>query len=306
MRLLGWIIICSWIMAYYAPATARAEVVAIYPDVTYHYSRNRRYQVRIDTVKPEFKYRITLRKRRANRWKRIWSRRSPWKQAPPNRVYVSDDGRHVVLRDQYGGVGRGTVLFLLASRGRIIKGLSLRDFLSDKEWYRALERVSVSSTWWDRTGIAFLRPNNHHFVIVTDIPRIIVLDLTTGAIVTVTQELRQAVLAEARAWVRDDLAGETGSDRRIAVRLSYLADRSAVKTLEGMLADSEHGTVFEDGERHQRYALRLRAGAALVRLLGVEAVPLLQGRLKDANPYMRGEWKELIEQAQTAGASGGR
>ena len=288
------------------PAPVRADSWRPYPKETFHYSANGRFHLRIDTVKRFEEYRLTLKERSANGWRLRWRASSPWKHHPPAYVYVANDGRHVVLRDQYIRRGRDKVLVFLDHRGRVINSLELNEFLTKREILDSLH--TISSTHWDSTGIVYLRPNNRHFVVVTDAPRVVVMNLLTGKPVTVGDRLRRAVLKEAQARERELIRDEKQSVRQgAAVRLSYLGGRDGIPTLKKMLNSDSYCRITIAGRKPQRlYSLRLRSGSALVRLLGREAVPLLQARSKGANSYMRGEWKELIEQAQAAGVSGDR
>jgi ankyrin repeat protein len=91
-------------------------------------------------------YGILERKTDDGSFERLWVARLANRTRPASAV-VSDSGKFVVTRDEYGNLGYGDhVIVVYGERGRMLRSWSLSDLLTEEESNGL--RGSVSSIWW--------------------------------------------------------------------------------------------------------------------------------------------------------------
>jgi HEAT repeat protein len=221
----------------------------------------------------------------------------------PVAAYIADDGRYVVLRDVWGRVGYGKVLVFLGPKGGILSVYTLDQLLTKDEIMQY--KVTVSSLWWSEHALFFLRPGQTQFAFVTQYGTVRVFDLKTGGMLALTAGRRRGVRGDAIALARKNLSSSDPDERATAATtVGVLGDKDSVPRLRELLDDtSSRGTVGPP--MHPFYEVQAAAGEAIAALLGVEAAPLLEVKLSEANPQMARRWAELLGKVGAARNSPG-
>jgi hypothetical protein len=233
----------------------------------------------------------------------VWKIPSPLKDGTkiPAVAFVRNDGRFVVLRDQYLRIGCGTVLAFLGPQGQTLQMYTLDDLFSLSEVLNMVH--TVSSIWWT-SGLFRFTDTGDRFGYITDQGSVGVFDLATGKRLLLSKPETVAFREEARRIERHDLSGATDSDSGRGVILAgVLQDRESVSVLTLLLTDPSHCqriTGGRNGRQDDYFGMQLQAGTALVHILGTKAAPLLETRLAKANPTMQTEWIGLIAKTGTA------
>jgi hypothetical protein len=131
-----------------------------------------------------------------------------------------------------------------------------------------------------------------------------VFELATGRCLPLSSVLKMAVRQEALQITCKKVRHPNPFCRtRAALLLGTLGDRSDIPALKALLHDptSSCRVIMSYWRQPQkRFEVQLAAGKALVRLLGAEAVPLLDAKLPGANRYMTSEWIELLKKTGAA------
>jgi HEAT repeat protein len=163
--------------------------------------------------------------------------------------------------------------------------------------------LTPSLAWWWEDGLFFFRCGDTQFAFVTKTGTTHVFDLVTGRAEKLTTDLGRAIHKEAVLLARRQLASPEYDERtRGAIMLGVLRDRDSIPTLKRLLADATaKGTQSSGfGPSYPFYDVQAAAGAALAMLLGREAAPLLEARLRGANPEMAQHWTGLLGEIRAA------
>lgn len=206
----------------------------------------------------------------------VWTRGYVDDRRPPYSAHVTDDGQHVVLRDVHGGLGRGKCLVFLGPTGQVVSSYELDDFLTDHEILHT--HTSISSTWWSEPGWFSLRARDRQFALVTSKGTLRCFETATGAPVDLSDELRDAIVAEAMADALPLLHDADPSRRVLGANLmGALGTSQAVSALEEVL---RVGPAAESGGPDTKpwevESVKVAVAGALLRILGEEAIPRLE------------------------------
>lgn len=275
------------------------------PPTLEHWSANRQFVLRVDEKTATLTLMRSPGAGKPGKETMVWKTVSPMKgfYRLPVDAYVRDDGRFVVLQDQYFGAGYGIVLAFIDGHGRTLQTYILEDLFSQSEISKMSH--SSSSIWWSSAGLFRFTDAGNRFGFITEEGAVGVFDLTTGKRLAVSETGTQVFRKEVRRILRKDLSGAVGSDSERGVRLAAtLQDRETIPILTRLLSDPAHDQVVTNRPEEpldDRFNMQLQAGAALVRILGAKAAPLLEARLAKANPTMAEQWIQQL--AQTGGAA---
>lgn len=231
----------------------------------------------------------------------VWQSPSPLKNGfkIPAAVYVRNDGRYVVLRDQYSRLGYGTVLAFLNSQGQALQTYTLEDLFTVSEITDMPH--SVSSIHWSQPGMFRFTDAGNRFGFITDTGSIGLFDVATGKRLPFSAPETTAFRAEVRRIARHDLSTAADGDvYRGTALVGILKDREAVPALTHLTIDPSQHLRIINGRKTDPFSVQFQAGNALVRILGAKATPLLEARLTRADSYMTTVWIDLIGQAGTA------
>lgn len=271
------------------------------PSTPEHWSENGIYVLRVDDDRRT----LTLKAKRQNGFALRWSIPFPQEHAPYE-AHITDDGRFVVLQDEHGEVGYGKVLVFLGATGNVLASYTLEDIITDAEILDAPS--TISSVWWSSGGLFFFPAQQTQFAFVTAQGTIRCFDLASGRMLALGPQLKAQVRGEAIQKSRDLLCSDDAGERiHGAAVAAALGDKESIPALKRLLddptAESVHW-VYEDmtGD-HQAYRVRLAAGRALVKLLGANAAPLIDARLRGANDYMAYHWIPMLADTGAAGSS---
>jgi hypothetical protein len=192
------------------------------------------------------------------------------------------------LRDRWGQVGYGKVLTFFGPDGRVLASYTLEQLLPFDEILEV--PITASSRWWGSNALFFFRQGQKQFAFVTERGTIGVFELATGRRLPLSSALKMAVRQEALQITRKEVRHPNPFCRtRAALLLGTLGDRSDIPALKALLHDptSSCRVIMSYWRQPQkRFEVQLAAGKALARLLGAEAVPLLDAKLPGANRYM--------------------
>ena len=237
-----------------------------------------------------------------------WSSRYPdtgakYGRPAPVAAYITDDGKHVVLRDIWGKVGYGKVLIFLGPNGGVLSSYTLEQLLTNHEIMKY--GLSESSRWWSKRTLFFLRPGQVQFAFVTQHGTIRLFDLATGSMLPLTPGRGRGVHSDALTLCRKGLVSRNAEERATgATIIGVLGDKHSVRRLKELLDDP--ASVRTVGPpMHPFYDVRAAAGEALTAILGAEAAPLLEAKLSHANPQMARKWAELLGEIGAASSSPG-
>ena len=215
---------------------------------------------------------------------------------PPHRAYVTNDGKYVVLRDVYSNLGYGKVIVILGDEGKILGSYELKDFLSAEDINQA-ER-SVSSIWWNQHAWFSFIEDDSQFALVTQLGTVRSFDLAKGKLLDLSEDQRAKIVdlvrQEAEAWVESQNAG----DRiRGITLLGGMGVREAIPTAKRLFYDkTPNGSRWRSGRPSVKiYGVQEAAARALIRLIGVDAIPIIEEELPKANWAMREELLDVLE-----------
>lgn len=268
---------------------------------TEHPSANGRFLLAVD-VKAGV---LSLKEGEQVRWSVKWPQ-----GAPPYTVRVSDDGKRVVLMGTYHEGEHGEIggnerdLVILKEDGQMLaayRGSDLRlegNLSSTKGLRFAEETVQIDPA---TNQLRFLRSilDDTHYPeepVFLNVP--MAFDLETGDQVEVLPGERDALEAPLRAAIREKLASKDAHVREQgAEQAGVLRDKDSVPQLLKLLDDKAVTALYQYGDNPQRElpGVRIAAANALALILGKEAIPLFQERLKTATGADRGDWIAVLE-----------
>lgn len=245
---------------------------------------------------------LTLEEEQAKGWVARWSIPYPDQGgklafAGALTAYITDDGKYVVLRAWDDETGQDKALIFLGPNGKVISSYLAENIVTMREMFNA--DVTPSLGWWHTSGWCFFRPGQLQFVFLSKTGTVHVFDLATGHTVRSSAGLREAVRQEGIVRARKQLASADYEERTSgAMMVGVLGDRDSIPTLKRLLNDpTVAGTrATGDSPGYPFYDAQAAAGAALARLLGNKAAPLLKAKLRGANPEMTLHWRALLEE----------
>ena len=283
------------LVAAIAPPRALADSWG--PPRSEHWSANQRFVLKVGRVGRGKG--LALWEKAEGGLKKHWERGYVDRNWPPHHAYVTDDGRYVVLRDVYHNIGYGEVIVILGDGGRINGSYKLSDFLPSEEIHAAVR--SVSSLWWNENAWFSLIDDERRFALVTQGGTVRCFDLPTGKMMDLGDEKRAEIVGmvreEAEKWVESEDAG-----RRIhgITLLGGLRLQDAVPVARKLLQDKTPTGTVSGGEHPvaEIYGVQEAAALALVRLIGRDAIPIIEQELPAANWYMKEKLTEVLERAR--------
>lgn len=205
--------------------------------------------------------------------------------------HVTEDGNYVVLRDHWGGRGYGEVLIFIGPRGQKLRSYRLEDVLPEAEISEAPH--SSSSIHWHQNATFFICESQKQFEVLTLAGTTRVFDLTTGELLSLSSgavsDIRHRNLQEARSLIRssDPVARMAGVER-----LGILRDQQSVDVLKGLLTDESPA----GGNDYYEYGVQYSAAEALLRIIGDDAIPLVEGRQSNTGESRRATWRSIVRE----------
>jgi HEAT repeat protein len=219
---------------------------------------------------------------------------------PPHVAYVTDDGQFVVLRDVYHNLGYEKDIVILGERGKTLGSYELNDFLPQDEIDQA-ER-SVSSLWWNTYAWFSFINDDRQFALVTQVGTVRCFDLPSGQLLDLTADQRAEIVdrvrREAETWVESEVSGERS---RGITLLGGMRIEAAIPTAMRLFQDKTRtGSVGRKGKPSAEiYSVQKAAALALTRLMGTEAIPIIEEELSEANWYMAKELLDILNRYDT-------
>ena len=216
---------------------------------------------------------------------------------PPHRAYVTNDGKYVVLRDKYHNLGHGKVIVILGEDGNVLGSYALENFLTLDEILEA--KRSVSSIWWnDGAWFSFVEDDSQ-FALVTSSGTLRSFDLATGKLLDLTEAQRAKIAAPVRQKAEALVNSDQALERAYGITLlGGMELTAAIPTAKRLFHDkTPTGPAIRRGRPEVvTYAVQRAAARALTRLIGVEAIPIIEEELPKANWYMREQFLEILAQ----------
>ena len=221
---------------------------------------------------------------------------------PPHRAYVTDNGKYVVLRDVYHNLGYGKVIVILGEGGTILGSYELQDFLPQDEIRQS--KHTVSSLWWNEHAWFSFIDDDKQFALVTQVGTVRSFDLSTGKLLDLTEDQRAKIVdlvrCEAKALVESEKAG----DRiRGITLLGGIGVKESIPVAQKLFQDmTRTGSVGRSGRPGvETHGVQKAAALALTRLMGADAIPIIEKELSRANWYTKGELLEVLARFDTKG-----
>ncbi|MCH7904785.1 MAG: hypothetical protein IH944_09500 [Armatimonadetes bacterium] len=263
-----------------------------------HRSESRLYVLKVNNGAKT----LTLKQDTGNGFAVKWSIKYPQKQAPVV-AYITENGRYVVLRDVWHGVGYGKSLVFIGPAGKVLETYEIKDFLDQEEILYAPH--TVSSLWWSMGGTFFFDDAQRKFQLITVRGTIVSFDLQSGAQDVMTVALRGAiqngVLPEARRLLASD---SLESIQKGIEQIARLKDRESVPRLKELMYDpADFGKEREPGQPVMAFDMQRSAGSALSVILGADAAPVFEVKIANANSRAQSTWIDLLEEIGAAGDS---
>lgn len=253
-----------------------------------------KYLLRVDGQFEAIK--LTLMQKDANVTKEIWSILSP-QELPPVNVYFSNDGKYVVLQDQWSRMGYGVVLAFIGPKGQVLKTYKLEDILTKSEILNT--KLTVSSTWWITGARLYIRPNQQQFAFMTQHGTIKCFDLYTGELVPLAEDDKVSIREEVLLYARENLSNsDAGTREDCAILLGVLKDKESITSLKKLLdEDPRYWLIYTDEHEYKDFIVRQAAAQALVSILGDEAAPLVGAKALGAvkNGEYALHWANILE-----------
>ena len=257
-----------------------------------HWSENQQFALKVSYPKNK---QLSLWKKTDDGLKPLWNRGYIHRVWPPYRAYVTDDGKHVVLRDTHHNLGDGQVIVILGPKGQILGSYALNDFLPFQDILAATQ--SVSSLWWHENAWFSLIQDDRRFALVTQQGTVRCFDLPTGKLLDLGKKQHNEIVGlvkqDAMKWVKSQEPQERIHGITLLGALG-LAD--AVPIAKELFEDrTRTGSVGSSGKpKAENYGVQKAAALALIRLLGADALPIIETELKTANWYMQEQLLDVV------------
>ncbi len=257
-----------------------------------HWSENQMVVLKVSY--PQNKQ-LSLWKKTEDGLKPLWNRGYIHRVWPPHRAYVTDDGQYVVLRDTHHSLGDGQVIVILGPKGQSLGSYALNDFLPVQDILAATQ--SVSSLWWDENAWFSLIQDDRRFALVTQQGTVRCFDLPTGKLLDLNKKQHSEIVGlvkqDAMKWVKSQepqerihgmtLLGALGLSDAVPIAKKLFEDRAST------------GSIGSSGKpKAEKHGVQMAAALALIRLLGADALPIIETELKTANWYMQEQLLDVV------------
>ena len=264
-----------------------------------HWSVNKKWVLKVGWMEDST---LSLWEETEDGLKEHWRRGYVDRTWPPHHAYPTDDGKFVVLRDLHSRLGYREVIVILGDNGRILGSYKLHEFLPPTDISHA-ERT-VSSIWWNENAWFSLINDDRQFALVTQMGTVRCFDLPTGKLLDLSGDEQAAIVALARkdaeAWAEDNefylrirgitLLGAMRIEDAIPIAKTLFHDKTRTGSIG---ARDKPGAVM--------HRVQAAAGLALIRLMGTDAIPIIEAELPEANWYMRGQLFRILNRLDTEG-----
>ncbi|MCW3098194.1 MAG: hypothetical protein JWL77_3812 [Chthonomonadaceae bacterium] len=290
-----WIVLCATLLWAVVGLSRVFAVTYILPQPT-HWSDNRQFVLHVDNTRRL----LTLQQKKDTRFLPLWSIPYPQGFTPYN-AYITDDGRHVVLQDQFSDQGRTTALIFLGPSGSILKSYTLLQFLTLSD-LKSAGRYN-RSTGWSADGRFFLAFHQTRFACVTPCGTIRCFDVATGSRLAEAMEGKQQIRNEAILRARTLLSSPIEDHRITGIALvGALGDRASLPKLTSLLdfqtPTNDPKTRLDHRVDDER--IQYCAASALVALLKEKSAPLLEARLDRIASDSITDWVQLYQKTGRA------
>jgi hypothetical protein len=237
---------------------------------------------------------------------------------PPTDVFIREDGRAVAVCSRtyrpYPPKD-ATVIALLGPGGRVQRVFAVEELLSKDEIHLVLNSSYLSEHsggYLQWTAYFLYRPQPSpqpslfgFLTLLTGQVRL--FDIATGARIVPSPALVQQIKADEIARIGARLAHASSPSSwferwRAVWQLLALRDRWAAPLLIPLLKDPSVEYMNSEDRRGRPitdvdYPVQRAAGHVLALLLRTDALPYLRPRLRGANPWMRRNWQDAIDEA---------
>jgi HEAT repeat protein len=261
-----------------------------------HWSANKRFVLQVKDSEPNS---LSLCEKSDDGLKKHWTRGYVDSVWPPRIAYVTNDGKYVVLRDVHHSVGYGKVIVILGAGGKILGSYELADFLSQDEIRSA--KLTVSSLWWsDNAWFSFLN-DEQEFALATQEGTVRCFDLASGKLLDLTDDKRAKVVGLVRKDAESWLTSGNVSERIQGITLlGALQFKDAIPEAKRLFQDkTPTGSISGSGNPNvEVYNVQKAAALTLVRLIGLEAIPIIEAELPQANWYMKRELTSVLDRLE--------
>jgi HEAT repeat protein len=259
---------------------------------TEHWSANQQFVLQVEY--PAQAAGLSLCEQTKDGRKELWKRGYVDPFWPPHHAYVTTDGKYVVLRDVYSHLGYGKVIVILGAGGEILGSYELNEFLPQDEIGSAMH--TVSSLWWSLHAWFSFINDDREFALATQEGTVRCFDLPSGKLLELSADKRAKIVGlvrkDAEAWTASTNAGERIhgitllAGLRVAEAIPVAKELFQDKTTTGGSAGGRDASGC-DRPSVKVYRFQEAAALALLRLIGAEAIPIIEDELPRANWYMR-------------------
>jgi HEAT repeat protein len=262
-----------------------------------HWSANGRFVLKVGWPQSDT---LSLWEKTEDGLTQHWQRGYVDRVWPPHRAYVTDDGKYVVQRDVYHNLGYGKVIAILGPDGETLGSYELADFLPQDE-IRIAEKT-VSSICWNNSAWFGFTNWDREFALVTEMGTVRCFDLPTGKLLDLSDRKRAEIVGvvrrDAERWIEN---GKPYDCSRGITLLGALRITEAVPAAKKLFhKKTPTGSISRSGRpKATIYGPQAAAALALVRLIGAEAIPIIEKELSEANWYMKGKLIKALTQLDT-------
>ncbi len=261
-----------------------------------HWSANGRFVLRVDYPGSRT---LSLCEKTKDGLNELWKRAHVDGACPPVRAYVTNNGKFVVLRDKHHFVGDGKVIVILGDAGRILGSYELAEFLPKDEIASA--KQTVSSLWWnDNAWFSFLN-DEREFALATQEGTVCCFDLASGKLLDLNDDKRAKVADLVRKDAESWLTSGNVSERIQGITLlGALQFKDAIPEAKRLFQDkTPTGAISGSGKPNvEIYGVQKAAALTLVRLIGLEAIPIIEAELPQADWYMKDELTSVLNRLE--------
>ena len=263
-----------------------------------HWSANKRFVLQVEY--PARADGLSLCEQTEDGRKELWKRDYVDQVWPPHHAHITNDGKYVVLRDVYHNLGHGKVIVILGDGGNILGSYELDGFLPQDEIRSAMH--SVSSLWWNANAWFSFINDDREFALATQEGTVRCFDLPTGKLLELSDDKRAKIVdlvrKDAESWAASEKAGERIHGITL---LGALRVAGAIPVAKKLFQDkTATGSVSQrDKPSVETYHVQEAAALALLRLIGAEAIPIIEDELPRANWDMKAKLIMALQRLDT-------
>ncbi len=264
-----------------------------------HWSANKMWVLKVGWLDDST---LSLWERTDDGLKERWRRGYVDQVWPPHRAHVTNNGEFVVLRDIHHNLGYREVIAILGKDGNILGSYQLQEFLPLGEIRRA--EHTVSSIWWSEHAWFSLIHDDRRFALVTQMGTVRCFDLPTGKLLDPSDDKRGEIVdlvrTDAEAWLKSE---DFNFRIRGVTLLGAMRIKERTSSIEVLFHDrTPTGSVATKGKPGAvLHNVQTAAGLALVRLMGADAIPIIEEELGQANWYMREQMLGILNRLDAGG-----